>query len=194
MDRCIHLNRETKETRIDLILDLDQPGPQSFDLGIPFFAHMLNAMAFHGGFALQIEAIGDLDVDPHHLVEDCGLVLGQALRETLDKGPVTRYGHSIIPMDDALSETVVDVCKRPYLVYTATYPQPLAGSFDLSLMREFFLALSNAAQINLHLDCRYGLNSHHMVEALFKSLGRALKEAYRLLPADAAVRSTKGTL
>lgn len=193
-NRFVHLDRKTKETTISLDLDMDQKGPQNLQCGLPFFEHMLNAMAFHGNFLLTVKATGDLEVDPHHLVEDLGLVLGQALLETQEKGPaLSRYGHSIIPMDDALSEAVIDACRRPYLVYKADFPQAYAGNFDLSLAREFFLALSNKAQINLHLECRYGLNSHHMLESLFKALGKALKAAYIPAP-DNAPLSTKGLL
>ena len=193
--RIIDLTRETKETKIRLCLNLDDPAKITFKLGLPFFEHMLTAMAFHGGIGLEIQGSGDLEVDPHHLVEDVGLVLGQALSDAQEKfGPVARYGQSIIPMDDALSEAVIDVCRRPYLVYNAVFPQSHCGSFDVSLLREFFQALTNRAQINLHLDCRYGHNSHHMVEALFKALGRALWQAYRQTPAGTPVLSTKGAL
>jgi len=192
--RTISLNRETKETSIQLTLRLDDPTIIKFKLGLPFFEHMLTAMAFHGGFGLEIQGKGDLEVDPHHLVEDIGLVLGQALADSLEQfGPVARYGHSVIPMDEALSEATIDVIRRPYLVYQAVFPQTHCGDFDLSLLREFFQALANRAQINLHLDCRYGHNSHHMVEALFKALGRALFQAYRP-HIGSNVLSTKGAL
>ncbi len=197
-DSGIQVSRSTKETAIDLILDFDKPAELSFSFGLPFFEHMLHAMAFHGGFGLKIKAKGDLEVDPHHLVEDLGLVLGQALSQYLDQiGAVDRYGSSIIPMDDALSEAVIDVCRRPYLVYQAQLPQTHAGTFDLSLLREFFLALANTARINLHLNCRYGVNSHHMVESLFKALGRAIKQAYLPRLDDkkgTASMSTKGAI
>ncbi len=130
-------------------------------------------------------------MDPHHLVEDTGLVLGDTLRKFSGDG-LQRYGHAIIPMDDALSEVVVDVCGRPYLEYRATYPQERSGDFDMWLIREFLLALSNRGMINIHALCRYGDNSHHMAEALFKALGIALKQAFA--PAEIGVRSTKGVL
>lgn len=193
--RTIEIKRETKETKIRLALNLDDPSKIEFKLGLPFFEHMLTAMAFHGGFGLEIQGSGDLEVDPHHLVEDVGLVFGQALADALEKyGPVARYGYSIIPMDDALSEAVIDVCRRPYLVYNAIFPQSHCGNFDISLMREFFQALANRAQINLHLDCRYGHNSHHMIESLFKALGRSLWQAYRLNAAASNILSTKGSI
>lgn len=193
-DRSVRITRTTKETDITLELDLDKAGPQEFDTELPFLSHMLHAMAFHGGFLLKVKGKGDMDVDPHHLVEDVGLVLGQALSEALEKGgPVCRYGHSVIPMDDALSRTVVDVCRRPYLVYQVDFPQSHIGPLDLCLMREFFQALANSARINLHVACLYGHNSHHMIESLFKSLGRAIKEAWTPLGGGEAL-STKGSL
>jgi imidazoleglycerol-phosphate dehydratase len=198
MREAITIERNTKETQIRLTLGADRPGEISIKLGLPFFEHLLTALAFHGGFSLQIEGTGDLEVDPHHLVEDVGLVLGDAFLTLLAAGPVKRYGQFCIPMDDALSEAVVDVCKRPYLVYQAAYPQTHCGSFDLSLIREFLQALANRAQINLHALCRYGANSHHMAEALFKAIGKALWLAYR--PAEPGSQggtsgmSTKGSI
>ena len=193
--RSVEIQRETKETQIRLKLKPDDPAIISIKLGLPFFEHMLTAMAFHGGFGLEISGQGDIEVDPHHLVEDVGLVLGQAFAEVLEKfGPVARYGQALIPMDDALAEAVIDVCRRPYLVCNAVFPQTHSGSFDNSLFREFFQALANRAQINLHLDCRYGHNSHHMAEALFKALGRALWQSFRQTVPGSAVLSTKGSI
>jgi imidazoleglycerol-phosphate dehydratase len=193
-ERIITLTRSTRETRIELTLDLSRLEPIELTLPLPFFEHMLRALAFHGGFSLKLRAEGDIEVDPHHLVEDIGLVLGDALsRIPGEYGAVARFGHSVIPMDDALSEATIDACGRPYLVYEAVYPQPRAGSFDMALIREFLLALTNTAAINLHALCRYGKNSHHMVEALFKAVGKALAQAYE--PAQSAgPRSTKGML
>ncbi len=192
--RTIETKRATKETDIQLVLGLSESGPQKLELALPFFEHMLNAMAYHGGFRLEISGTGDLAVDPHHLVEDVGLVMGDAFRRVLKEfGPVQRYGYSVIPMDDALSEAVIDVCERPYLAYSASYPQEYAGGFQLALLREFFLGFTNRAQINLHLHCRYGHNGHHMAESLFKAFGRALSAAYA--PAEASREmSTKGVL
>jgi imidazoleglycerol-phosphate dehydratase len=198
MDRTVTVERNTKETRIKLKLDPDGPGSIKLDLDLPFFEHMLTALAFHGGFGLEITGKGDLDVDPHHLVEDVGLVLGQALAELLEKGPVKRYGHALIPMDDALAEAVVDVCRRPYLVHRVEYPQARCGNFEICLLKEFFQALANRAQINLHLIARYGENSHHIAEALCKAAGKALFQAY--FPTDAGSdpgtsgMSTKGSI
>lgn len=189
----ITISRKTKETEIDLAIDMSSSEPVDIRTTIAFFDHMLTAMAFHGGFAFRIAAKGDTHVDPHHLVEDAGLVLGDSLAEHVtSRGPVFRYGHAVIPMDDALSEVTVDACGRPYLVFSAEFPQPRSGDFDNSLAREFLLALTNRAGINLHAACRYGRNGHHMLESLFKALGIALKQAYA--PAARGVRSTKGVL
>ncbi|HUX12476.1 MAG TPA: imidazoleglycerol-phosphate dehydratase [Spirochaetia bacterium] len=194
--KTIEVNRTTRETTIRLLLDLSENGPQIAELGLPFFEHMLHAMAFHGGFRLEIRGSGDIAVDAHHLVEDVGLVLGEAFHRVLaELGPVRRYGHSVIPMDDALSEAVIDVCERPFLAYSATFPQDFSGTFQMALLREFFLAFSNRAQINLHLNCRYGYNSHHMAESLFKAFGRALAAAYAPgTGASPGAMSTKGVL
>ncbi len=189
----IHTERKTKETGIRIDLDV-QTGPDvEIDTTIPFFDHMLTAMGFHGGMTIRISANGDTQVDQHHLVEDVGIVLGDAFKQYGESaGAFHRFGHAIIPMDDALSEVVVDVAGRPYLVYTADYPQPLVGNFDIALVREFLLGLSNKADLNLHCICRYGENSHHMAESLFKALGIALSRAYS--PIEGPIRSTKGQL
>lgn len=190
----VTVKRKTRETDIEVILDLTDNSKIKLETESPFFNHMLNAMSFHGGFSIQIKGSGDMDVDPHHLIEDCGLVIGQAFFEMAQKtGPIKRYGHSIIPMDDALSEITIDACGRPYLVYKADYPQPFAGNFDLSLIREFLLAFSNSAKINLHCECRYGMNGHHMVESLFKAFGRALAQSYKKSDTKSPL-STKGKL
>jgi imidazoleglycerol-phosphate dehydratase len=189
------VERKTKETQIRLVLDLSKTDSSKIFTGVPFFDHLLTAMSFHGGFYMELEAHGDLDVDPHHLVEDTGLVLGDALRKVQETlGAVARYGHSVIPMDEALSEVVIDVCGRPVCVYEAAYPQTHAGTFDLSLIREFLVALAARAQINLHALPRYGANGHHMVEALFKALGKALSQAYAPRGSDDRGMSTKGII
>ena len=186
--------RKTKETDIKIELDLDNPRKPEINTGLPFFDHILFSMSFHGGFYLKIDAKGDIEVDPHHLVEDTGLVLGDAFRTAAEKGgALARFGHFITPMDDSLAEVTIDACGRPYLVYKAEYPQQKAGDFDIFLLKEFLKALSDRAGMNLHAECRYGENSHHMAEAIFKSLGRAIGQAYR--PADSGlILSTKGTL
>ncbi len=189
----IKIERKTKETDIVLSLDMRTKDAISFAFGFPFLEHLLSAMAFHGGFSLEVKATGDIHIDPHHLVEDIGITLGEALyRLSQEEGSVARYGHAVIPMDDSLSEVTVDACGRAYLQFTADFPQKYPGGFDVSLVREFLQAVTCNARISLHAGCRYGQNSHHMVESLFKSLGIALKQAYS--PATAGVRSTKGVL
>jgi imidazoleglycerol-phosphate dehydratase len=189
----IQLSRDTKETSIKLELDLGSNLQGTIQTSLPFFDHLLTAMCFHGEFFLKIEAKGDIEVDPHHLVEDVGLVFGSALAEYQKKlASFQRFGFALIPMDEALSEVVVDVCGRPTLVFNGTFPQPRAGQFDLFLIREFLLGLVNKSQIALHASCRYGENAHHMVESLFKALGRALKQAYQEKKGQAP--STKGII
>ena len=189
--RKAQISRATRETDIVMTLDPDSAVEGGIRTGLPFFDHLLSSMAFHGKIGLQLEAKGDLEVDPHHLVEDTGLVLGQALAAVLEKGPVARFGHAVIPMDEALAEVTIDVCGRPTLAWRATFRQERAGTFDVSLLREFFGALAAQARISLHVETRRGRNSHHMAEAVFKALGRALHEAYA--PA-ADEMSTKGRI
>lgn len=191
--RIIEITRITKETDIAVVLNLDG-GNIQISTGVPFFDHLLTAMTFHGKIGIDLKAKGDLEVDPHHLIEDTGLVLGSALRKTVESyGAITRFSHSIIPMDEALSEITLDVCGRPYLVYKADYPQEHSGQFQMALLKEFFIALSNAAGMSIHAECRYGENSHHMAESLFKALGKALKASYTLTDSK-IVMSTKGKL
>ena len=177
--RKAHITRTTRETDIRLTLDPDAPLDGAISTGVAFFDHMLQSMSFHGRFGLIVDARGDIAVDPHHLVEDVGLVLGQAFASALSSGgAVARFGHSVVPMDEALAEVTIDVCGRPTLCLSATFPQSHAGTFDLALLREFWNALCSEARISLHVDIRRGVNGHHMAEASFKALGRALREAY----------------
>ena len=193
MSRTATITRTTKETDITITVTLGGSGKKHISTGLPFFDHMVTALAFHGGIGIEISATGDVDVDPHHLVEDTGIVLGSCLEQIFrEGGPVTRFGHSVIPMDEALSEATIDVCGRPTLHYQPVFPQDYSGDFPMWLFREFFLGLTVAAKIALHLECRYGENAHHMVEALFKALGKALSEAYS--PAGDKGMSTKGTI
>jgi imidazoleglycerol-phosphate dehydratase len=195
MSMEITIDRKTKETDISVTLDLDSGAEPQINTTLPFFDHILYSMAFHGGFFLKIDATGDTEVDPHHLVEDTGLTLGQALLASLEKRKgIQRYGHAITPMDEALSEVTIDVGGRPYFVYRGTLPQNWAGQFDLTLIREFWIALAHAGKMNVHGNMRYGENGHHMIEALFKSLGRALSAAYKPKAGGQAAMSTKGTL
>ncbi len=188
------VTRETKETRISVSLQLDTREDIRINTSVPFFDHMLHAMSFHGGFRLEVDATGDVEVDPHHTVEDVGLVIGDAFCEVLsDSDNLVRFGHSVVPMDDALSEAVVDAGGRPYLVYEADFPQDYVGNLQTALFGEFFWALSIRSRCNLHLLCRYGTNSHHMIEALFKALGRALGESFAIRGGSAGM-STKGVV
>ena len=193
MSRTATVTRKTNETDITVSLAIGEEVEPDVRTGLPFLDHMLSVFAFHGKLGLVVEASGDTDVDPHHLVEDTGLVLGACLEQILDNhGPTKRFGHAVIPMDEALSEVTVDVCGRPTLHFAPSFPQDHSGEFPMWLFREFFMGLTMAAKIALHLECRRGKNSHHMIEALFKALGKAISTAYS--PAAGAGMSTKGTL
>jgi len=196
--RTASCSRKTRETDIRVEIDLDRPGKISVATGVGFFDHLLEAAAFHGCFSLTVQARGDLEVDSHHLVEDTGLVIGEALRQAAEGGQeFNRFGHALIPMDDALSEVTVDAGGRPYLVFESLFPQERSGNFEMILVREFLIALANRARITLHAELRHGKNSHHCAESLFKALGRALRQAYSPLAAGAGLpqgMSTKGTL
>lgn len=194
--RPVEVVRQTRETNIRLALDLgsSEKGRLRVD-GVPFFVHLLEAMSFHGRFRLDIEGTGDIEVDPHHLVEDIGLVLGDALAQTVETyGPVTRFAHQVIPMDDAISEVSIDVSGRPFIRFDAGFPHTHAGQFPVYLISEFLTSLSNRGKMTLHAHCRYGENSHHMVESLFKALGRAIAEAYSALNREGGDLSTKGII
>jgi len=194
--RQASIKRDTKETRISLSLDLDGAGRGSFDTGLPFFEHMLDQVARHGLFDLEVRASGDLDIDAHHTVEDVGIVLGQAFADALgDKKGITRYGHAYVPLDEALSRVVIDFSGRPGLEYRVKYPRARIGTFDVDLIREFFQGFVNSAQATLHIDNLEGVNAHHVAETVFKAFGRATRMAVAL---DARVGenvpSTKGSL
>lgn len=192
MERISSISRETKETSIRVRLDLEG-GEVSVTTGIGFFDHMLTAFAFYAGVGLQLEAKGDLNVDGHHTVEDCGIVLGQALREALgDRRGIRRFGSAELPMDEALCRTVLDLSNRPFLVFDAPMLQPMIGGYDSCLTAEFMRAFAMNAGMTLHQKCEYGANAHHITEALFKSLGAALKTAVQV--EGDRVTSTKGVL
>lgn len=192
MSRKATVQRETKETQISVALDLDG-GEIAIDTGIGFFDHMLHALAFYAGFGLQLTAKGDLQVDGHHTVEDVGIVLGQALSKALgDKAGITRFASVLVPMDEALARTVLDISGRPFLVFDAPMPQELIGGYDSCLTEEFMRALAVNAGLTLHQAALYGKNAHHITEALFKSLGLALREAVAVR--GEGVTSTKGVL
>lgn len=190
--RTAHVIRKTKETEVDLSLSLDGGGVE-VATGIGFFDHMLTALAFYAGWGLELTVKGDLHVDGHHTVEDTGIVLGQAFKEALgERIGIRRFGTAYVPMDEALCRTVVDISNRPYLVFQADMPQPMIGDYDACLTVEFMRAVSVYGGLTLHQQCLYGGNAHHITEALFKSLGLALKDAVRV--EGGAVTSTKGVL
>ena len=186
------LSRKTKETDIRLSLALED-GEVAVSTGIGFFDHMLTAFAFYGGLGLKLEVKGDLEVDGHHTVEDVGIVLGQAMREALgDRKGIRRFASAYIPMDEALCLTALDFSNRPFLVFDADMPQPMIGAYDSCLTEEFMRAFAVNSGLTLHMKCLYGKNAHHITEALFKSLGVAVKEAVAIT--GTGVTSTKGVL
>lgn len=189
------VNRTTSETDIKLSLSLDGKGETSVATGVPFFDHMLTLFGVHGFFDLDITATGDIDVDYHHTVEDVGICLGQALAAALgDKAGIRRYGLSYLPMDETLVRVVVDLSNRPYLHYDAPPTDQKVGSFDTCLAQEFMRAFSQHAGLTLHVDLLHGENSHHIIEAVFKALGRSLNEATTRISGMTAVLSSKGCL
>lgn len=194
--RQASVSRDTQETRIAVSVNLDGTGVDSIRTGVPFFDHMLTQIARHGLIDLDIEAKGDLEIDAHHTVEDVGIVLGQALAKALsDKAGITRYGHSYVPLDEALSRVVVDFSGRPGLVYHVDYVRDRVGDFDLDLLAEFFQGFVNHAQVTLHIDNLRGANAHHQAETIFKAFGRALRMAATPDPRMAGqVPSSKGSL
>lgn len=195
-ERSAAVERNTLETRIKIHLTLDGAGNGSRRTGVGFFDHMLDQIARHGQFDIDIEAIGDQHIDDHHTVEDVGIVLGQAFAKALgERRGLVRYGHALCPLDEALSRVVVDLSGRPGLYFRAVFPVERIGSFDTELVREFWQGFANHAGMTLHIDNLAGENAHHMVESLFKAAGRALQAAVAIDPAlDGAMPSTKGTL
>ncbi len=189
------VERSTKETQIVLLLNLDGSGAAKIETGIPFFDHMLEALAKHGLMDLTVDAKGDLEVDLHHTVEDVGICLGKAFKEAVgDKKGIVRYGASFLPMDEALLHASVDISGRPFLVFNVPLARTRIANFDLDLLTDFFRAFAFNAEITLHATMHYGENLHHITEAVFKAVGRALAEATRLNPRIADVLSTKGNL
>ncbi len=195
MARSAKIERKTKETEITVALELDGSGRASITTGVGFLDHMLELFAHHGRFDLEVEAIGDLQVDDHHTVEDIGICLGQAFREALgDKAGIGRYGYNTMPMDETLVRTVVDLSGRPFFIYRVQIPSAKIGSFDSELVEDFWQAFATHAACNLHMELFYGRNSHHIAEALFKSVARSLWWAVRIDPNRPGIPSTKGTL
>ena len=195
MTRQATITRNTKETQIQLAIQLDGTGKATLRTGIGFFDHMLTLFAAHSMIDLDLNLTGDLDVDGHHSVEDTGIALGQAVAEALgDKKGIRRYGFFLLPMDETLCETAVDFCGRPAFVYHAAFPVASVGTFDLELVREFWQGFANAAGGNLHINVRYGENGHHIAEAIFKATARAIRAAVENDPRQTGVPSTKGLL
>jgi imidazoleglycerol-phosphate dehydratase len=194
--RRANVQRNTSETQIEIALGLDGTGERQIATPVPFFNHMLEAVAKHGLFDLTVKAAGDVEVDAHHTIEDVGICLGQAFREALgDKSGVTRYGDALIPMDETLVAAAVDFGGRAAFVYRAPEIKgKWIGTFDAELAREFFGGFAGAALCNLHLEVRYGENAHHIVEALFKAFARATRAAVQIDPRVVGVPSTKGKL
>ena len=194
--RIATIKRVTKETDIELTLNLDGSGKTSIDTGIGFFDHMINGFARHGLFDIELKCRGDLEIDSHHTVEDCGIVLGEAIKKaTGEKKAIKRYGSAILPMDEALVLCAIDLSGRPYFSYDAEYTVPRIGTMDSEMVHDFFYAVSYSASMNLHIKQLYGVNNHHIAESSFKAFGKALDMATmyeeRL---NGSVWSTKGVL
>lgn len=195
IERIASITRETKETQISLTINLDGKGKVDIDTGVGFFDHMLNLMAFHGGFDLKVKAKGDIEVCDHHLVEDVGITLGEAVLKALgDKRGIKRYGTFFIPMDETLAQVSLDISGRSFLAFDCSFVRESIGSFSTEMVKEFFRAFAFNAGITLHGRVLYGENDHHKAEALFKALGRALREAKEVDRNNMELPSTKGKL
>ena len=193
--RIARIHRQTKETDIDLTVNLDGEGAFQGSVGIGFVDHMLDLFARHGRFDLEVTGKGDLHIDAHHLVEDLGITLGQALVKAVgDKAGMTRFGQASVPMEETLAECVLDFCGRPHLVFRVEMPAGKLGDYDLELTEDFFRALAMNAGLTLHLAVPYGRNAHHIVEALFKATARALSQSVTIDSRLKGVLSTKGKL
>lgn len=193
--RQAKIHRKTNETEISASVAIDGSGVSNIDTGVGFFDHMLTHLARHGLFDIDVSAVGDLHIDAHHTVEDVGICLGKLFLEALGtpRG-IRRYGHALIPMDEALAEVAVDVSGRPFLVFNADFPPVKLGTFDVELTREFMQAFAINARMTLHVNLRYGTNVHHGVEGIFKALAQALRRALELDERNTEVPSTKGML
>ncbi|WP_353854495.1 imidazoleglycerol-phosphate dehydratase HisB [Bacillus sp. Bos-x628] len=187
--------RKTNETNISLALDIDGEGKADIQTDVPFLTHMLDLFTKHGHFNLTVDAKGDTEVDDHHTTEDIGIVLGQMFKEALgDKKGIKRYGSSFVPMDETLAQVVVDLSNRPHLEMKASFPSQKVGTFDTELVHEFLWKFALEARINLHVIVHYGTNTHHIIEAIFKAMARALDEATTIDPRVKGIPSTKGLL
>lgn len=195
MSRSAEISRTTKETDIALRLALDGTGAGVRDTGVGFLDHMLDLLARHGRLDLEVKVTGDLQTGAHHTVEDTGLALGQALDQALgDRAGIYRYGHAVVPMDEARAACTLDISGRPFTAFEAELPVGLTGGFDHELTEEFFRAVANTAKLTLHLEIQAGTNAHHMIEAAFKAFARALRGATEIDPTEPGIPSTKGTL
>lgn len=193
--RQAEIVRETKETRIKVSVDLDGSGEAEISTGIGFFDHMLTHLAKHGGFDVRVEAKGDLEIDAHHTVEDVGICLGQAFLKAVGGAEgLARFGHEVLPMDEALAEAAVDFSGRPYLMFRADLPETMVGDFDTELAEEFFRAFAMNSRMTIHVVLRYGQNAHHCIEVMFKAFARALSRALALDASTKGVPSTKGVI
>ena len=193
--RQASIERNTNETQISVSVNLDGTGKLNCDTGLPFLDHMLDQIARHGLIDIDVKAIGDLQIDAHHTVEDIGITLGQAFFKALDKTGIRRYGHAYVPLDEALSRVVVDFSGRPGLEYHVNFVKGTVGNFDVDLFHEFFQGFVNHALMTLHIDNLRGKNAHHQIETIFKAFGRAVRMAVELDPRSAGVvPSTKGSL
>jgi len=194
-DRTAKLSRQTKETKVELSLNLDGKGVASVHTGVGFFDHMLDLLSRHGLIDLEVDAEGDLQVDQHHTVEDVGIVLGQALEKALgDKRGICRYGWAIVPMDESLAQVAIDLSGRPALVFNAPFRGAMIGQFPAELVEEFFKSVATNAKCNVHVNVPYGTNNHHVSEAIFKATAKALRQAVSKDPRNDQVPSTKGSL
>lgn len=195
MKRKSVIERKTSEVEVKVDINLDGKGKYDIDTGVPFFDHMLSQFAKHGYFDLKLKAIGDIEVDYHHTVEDVGLAIGEAIGNALgDKKGISRFGEANVPFDESLVFSSIDLSGRPYLVYNVDLSKGKIGDFDSELSEEFFKSLSNSLKCNLHIELKYGDNLHHIVEAIFKSVARALDKASALDPRSRDIPSTKGKL
>ena len=194
-NRIATIQRNTKETQIELSLNLDGQGTSDIRTGVGFFDHMLDLLARHSLIDLTIKATGDLQIDAHHTVEDVGIVFGQALEKALgDKKGIYRYGWAAIPMDESQAQVAVDLSGRPAFIFNVNFEHELIGNFPVELIEEFFKSLANSAKMNLHINVPYGTNNHHVAEAIFKALAKSLRQAVSPDPRNKGIPSTKGSL
>jgi imidazoleglycerol-phosphate dehydratase len=195
MSRTAQISRTTGETDIRVSLNLDGAGDGTRQTGVGFYDHMLDAFARHGGFDLDVDAKGDLETGSHHTVEDVGIAIGQAIDEALgDRSGITRFGHAVVPMDDARASAAIDVSGRPYVAFEGEIPARTIGGFETDLVEEFLRAVANNAKLTVHVSIERGRDPHHMVEAAFKAFARALRQALAIDPSVTGIPSTKGLL